>query len=130
MYIKSAIALVFALLLVPLQVQALGLGKLQTSSVLNQPFEGEIELLSLAEGELDTVKVALASEEAFSRVNVDRPFLLSRLKFETVQKPDGKSVVRVYSNRPISEPYLNFLIEVNWPKGQIIREFSVLLDVR
>jgi pilus assembly protein FimV len=130
MYIKSAIALVFTLLFIPLQVQALGLGKLQTTSILNQPFEGEIELLSLDPGEMDSVKVSLASEAAFSRVNVDRPFLLSSLKFETVQKPDGQSVVRVYSSRPISEPYLNFLIEVSWPEGQIVREFSVLLDIR
>jgi pilus assembly protein FimV len=130
MLIKSAIVIAFTLLIMPLQALALGLGSLQTDSTFNQPFEGEIELRSLEQGELDSIKVALASEQAFSKVNVDRPYFLSSLKFETMQKPNGKSVVRVFSTQPISEPYLNFLIEVSWPKGQIVREFSVLLDVR
>lgn len=119
-----------AVLLLPVQAMALGLGKLQTTSTLNEPFEAEIPLLSLAVAELDTVKVKLASKEAFARVGVDYPYRLSNLKFATKLNESGKPVIRVYSSRAISEPYLNFLVEVNWPKGQIVREFAVLLDVR
>jgi len=97
----KTILILLVVLIIPGQAMALGLGKLQTASTLNQPFEGEIPLLSLEVADLDSVKVTLASKEAFSRVNVD-----------------------------YTEPYLNFLVEVNWPKGQIVREFAVLLDVR
>jgi len=129
MTIKT-ILVMLAVLLLPVQAMALGLGKLQTTSTLNEPFEAEIPLLSLAVAELDTVKVKLASKEAFARVGVDYPYRLSNLKFATKLNESGKPVIRVYSSRAISEPYLNFLVEVNWPKGQIVREFAVLLDVR
>ena len=121
---------VVILLLIPLQGHALGLGKLQTTTKLNQPFEGEIPLLSLQAADLDGVRVSLASADAFARVNVDRPHWLSSLKFKTKLNAQGKPVIRVYSTRSVSEPFLNFLIEVNWPKGQLVREFSVLMDVR
>ncbi|NNJ93036.1 MAG: hypothetical protein HKP55_15275, partial [Gammaproteobacteria bacterium] len=126
----ETILVVLAVLMLPAQAMALGLGKLQTSSTLNQTFEGEIPLLSLEEAELDTVRVKLASKEAFSRVGVDYPYRLSSLNFETKLNASGQPVIRVYSSRAISEPYLNFLVEVNWPSGQIVREFAVLLDVR
>jgi len=125
--LSFAIAIIFMIL--PLTCQALGLGNMQTKSGFNQPFEAEINLLSLAPGEVDDIKVALASTEVFARANVDRPFSLSRLKFQTLKKENGKAAIRVYSREPITEPYLNFLIEVNWPKGQLVREFSVLLEI-
>ncbi len=127
---RKMIWMLFVSLILPGQLLALGLGQLKTSSTLNEPFEGEIALLSLQVAELDGVKVGLASKEAFSRVNVDYPYWLSNLKFETRLNTSGKPVIRVYSNRSIPEPYLNFLVEVNWPKGQIVREFSVLLDIK
>ena len=126
----KTILILLVVLIIPGQAMALGLGKLQTASTLNQPFEGEIPLLSLDVGELDTVKVKLASKDAFSRVNVDYHYWLSTLKFTPKLNASGKPVIHVYSSRAITEPYLNFLVEVNWPKGQIVREFAVLLDVR
>jgi len=126
----KTILILLVVLIIPGQVMALGLGKLQTASTLNQPFEGEIPLLSLEVADLDSVKVTLASKEAFSRVNVDYHYWLSTLKFTPKLNASGQPVIHVYSRRAITEPYLNFLVEVNWPKGQIVREFAVLLDVR
>ncbi|MGD2119026.1 MAG: FimV/HubP family polar landmark protein [Chromatiales bacterium] len=125
---KLPLAMAIALAVSPLQLQALGLGKIEARSVLNQPFDADIELLSVAPGELDSVKVGLASAQAFARAGVERPFSLSRLKFSTERKPNGEAIVHVYSNTLIQEPYLNFLVEVNWPKGRLVREFTVLLD--
>ena len=127
---KLMLALMLVLMLMSTQAMALGVGKIKTLSAFNQPFEGEIALLSLEPGELDSIKVALATPEEFSRANIDRTFLLSRLKFETMLKEDGKAAIRVFSQEAVTEPYLNFLVEVVWPKGRVVREFSVLLDVR
>jgi len=125
---KLSLMLVLTLGLVPFVAQALGLGDIKLNSALNQKFDAEIELLSLAKGEIHGVKVTMASDEAFKRSGVDRTFLLTTLVFKTEQKADGTSVVRVTSKNPIREPFLNFLIEVNWPKGRLIREYTVLLD--
>ena len=125
---KLSLMLVLTLGLVPFVAQALGLGDIKLNSALNQEFDAEIQLLSLAKGEIHDVKVTMASDKAFKRSGVDRTFLLTTLIFKTEQKADGTSVVRVISKNPIREPFLNFLIEVNWPKGRLIREYTVLLD--
>ncbi len=109
-------------------VYALGLGEIQLKSALNQNFNAEIELLSVEKGTLDDVRVTLASDEAFSRAGVERPFFLTKLRFKPERKADGNAVIRVTSNDPVREPFLNFLIEVNWPKGRLVREYTVLLD--
>jgi pilus assembly protein FimV len=125
---KLPLAMAIALAIAPFQTQALGLGKITTRSALNEPFDGEIQLLSVPQGELDGVKVSLAPPEVFKRAGVDRPFSLSYLKFKTFRKPNGDAIIEVYSQKLIREPYLNFLVEVDWPKGRMVREFTVLLD--
>ncbi len=112
----------------PLSVYALGLGEIRTSSALNENFKGEIELLSVEKGQLDTLKVGLAPAEVFARTGVERPFHLSRLRFKTLRKRDGRAVILVTSEVPIREPFLDFFVQVTWPKGKLVREYTVLLD--
>lgn len=107
---------------------ALGLGEVTLKSSLNQPLVAEIELLdakTLAPGEVVPV---LASAEDFNRAGVDRQYFLTDLTFTPILRPDGKSVIRVSSTKPVREPYLNFLIEVLWPSGRLLREYTLLLD--
>ncbi|EIK53723.1 hypothetical protein YO5_15470 [Stutzerimonas stutzeri TS44] len=107
---------------------ALGLGEVRLQSSLNQPLVAEIELLDakmLAPGE---VVPSLASVEEFNRAGIDRQYFLTDLKFTPVLRPDGKSVIRVSSSKPVREPYLNFLVEVLWPSGRLLREYTLLLD--
>jgi len=107
---------------------ALGLGEVTLKSSLNQPLLAEIELLdakTLAPGEVVPV---LASAEDFNRAGVDRQFFLTDLTFTPVVRPGGKSVIQVSSTKPVREPYLNFLIEVLWPSGRLLREYTLLLD--
>jgi len=112
----------------PGNVLALGVGDIHLESALNQEFDGYIDLLSVKSDELDGVKIQLASPEAFERAGMDRPFILSKLRFTPEVGPQGKAVIRVNSREPIREPFLNFLIEVNWAKGRLVREYTVLLD--
>jgi len=125
---KLPLATAIAVALMPFQSQALGLGSISTKSMLNEEFDAEIKLLSVPMGELDGVKVELASSEAFEKAGIDRSYILSRLRFTTERKDNGEAVIKVYSNELIQEPFLNFLLEVNWPKGRMVREYTVLLD--
>ena len=125
---KLVLAIAAASALSSGMAHALGLGEVSLKSSLNQPLVAEIELLEvrdLASGELIP---SLATPEDFTRAGVDRQYFLSDLKFTTVLKPNGKSVVRVTSSKPVREPYLNFLVEVLWPSGRLLREYTLLLD--
>ena len=125
---KLALAVSLALGTVTVPAYALGLGELSSKSTLNQNFNGEISLLSVNSDEIGSVRVRLADAEAFGRAGIDRPFYLSLLKFEPVLDKRGKPIVRITSDFPIREPFMNFLVEVDWPRGRLMREFTVLLD--
>jgi len=125
---KLVLAIAAASALSSGMAHALGLGEVTLQSALNQPLVAEIELLEVRDLASNEVIPTLASPEAFNKAGVDRQFFLTDLKFTPVLKPNGKSVIRVTSSKPMREPYLNFLVEVLWPNGRLLREYTLLLD--
>ncbi|MEW8221829.1 MAG: FimV/HubP family polar landmark protein [Candidatus Thiodiazotropha taylori] len=125
---KLSLAVAVATALSPMGALALGLGEIHPQSALNQTFKADIDLLSVTQEELQDVRVSLASHEAFKKAGMDRPFHLTGLKFTPQLTASGKPVITITSRDAIREPFLNFLVEVNWPKGRLVREFTVLLD--
>jgi len=125
---KFRILLVLLALVAPTVVNALGLGKLDLQSALNQPFKARVELLSATADELDSLKISLADEEAFERAGIQRTFLLTKLRFRVEETESGSDYIRISSSEAIREPFLNFLLEINWSKGRLYREYTVLLD--
>lgn len=107
--------------------QALGLGSIQLNSSLNQPLSADIEVVTDSVDEAEGLVAKLASQEAFIKAGIDRPYRLTELDFE-LRDIDGRTVIHVSSPEPISEPFLNFLVEVGWARGSLVREYTVLLD--
>lgn len=107
---------------------ALGLGEIELESALNQEFEAEIVLTNVRGLEPQEILPGLASQEDFERVGIERTYELTDLRFSVVTNDDGDLAVRITSTRPVVEPFLNFLVEVLWPSGRILREYTVLLD--
>ncbi|NKB97744.1 MAG: hypothetical protein GKR90_04475 [Pseudomonadales bacterium] len=106
---------------------SLGLGEIEVDSALNEKFAASITLSEARDLQESEIVVSLASREDFERVGVERFHFLTSLDFEIdVSGPDP--IVRLSSTQPISEPYLNFIVEVLWPKGRLLKEFTVLLD--
>lgn len=106
---------------------ALGLGEVRLDSALNQPLNAIIELHG-ADGLVPTdISVSLADADAFSRVGIERPYFLTDLRFTPVLV-NQQLVVRVESSRVVSEPYLNFLVQLHRPGGLLLREYTLLLD--
>ena len=111
----------------PTQSWALGLGELEVDSALNERFAGSIELLDAAGFQTTEIVVSLASREDFERVGVERFFYLTNLNFE-VDLSGSTPEVKVSSSQPVAEPYLNFIVEILWPRGRLLKEYTVLLD--
>ena len=125
---KTALFLVSALGTPSASVNALGLGNIQLQSSLNEPFRARINLAGAGRDELDSLRISLAGGTEFKRAGVDRAHHLSKLRFQLVQPGGGADYIQVTSHEPIREPFLDFLIELNWAKGRVVREFAVLLD--
>ncbi len=115
--------------LLPTNSLALGLGEIEVNSFLNQPLNAEIEVISARPGEIDDLLVSLASREAFARAGLARPRYLLDLRFAVKKNEEGdEAVIIVTTKAGVKEPFLNFLIEADWSKGRVLREFTVLLD--
>ncbi|HXV39694.1 MAG TPA: FimV/HubP family polar landmark protein [Steroidobacteraceae bacterium] len=120
--------LVSAVLLAPAAAMGLGLGEIRLGSSLNEPLSAEIDLVAATPEELAALKAELASSEVFQRYGLERPAYLSTIEFSVGRGQDGRNVLRVRSREPISEPFVSFLVDVNWNRGRLLREYTVLLD--
>ncbi|HBM49173.1 MAG TPA: hypothetical protein DD385_03370, partial [Marinobacter sp.] len=125
---KLAVALALAGGLGSGMAQALGLGEIELQSWLNEPLDAEISLRQSAGVDPGDVFVNVAPEAAYQRVGLERNQFLSKLKFEVVTGSDGNLAINVSSREPVREPYLNFLLELTWPNGRLMREYAVLVD--
>lgn len=116
------------LIAVPLMADAAGLGKLSITSALGQPLAAEIELFAADKAELDSLSASLASDQAFRDARVEFAPVLSSLRFTVEKKPNGKAVLKVSSSRPVNDPFIDMLVELNWGSGRLVREYTMLLD--
>ncbi len=111
------------------QTLAVGLGEMKLNSALNEPLDAEIQLLNIGElSELEML-VGLGSQKDFDNAGVERPFTLTDLRFEVDLSKPGNPVILVTSRKPLREPFLDFLVEIDWPTGRLLREYTVLLDL-
>ncbi len=120
-------AVIAATLFIPTSGFTLGLGEIEVNSALNQKLSADIELLSTTPDDSENIIVKLASRKAFTRAGLDRPYALNDLRFKA-EIINGVPHIKVTSGSPIREPFLNFLVEVDWPNGHLLREYTVLLD--
>lgn len=125
---KLVLAIAAASALSSGMAQALQLGEMTLKSKLNQPLSVEIELLDVGGLTASEITPSLASDQAFVDAGVDRQAFLNDLTFTPVVNPSGRSVVRVTSSKPLPDSYVRFLLQVQWPSGRLMRDYSVLLD--
>lgn len=126
--VRVATGILFAWIIsFPVSVNALGFGNINIKSALNEPLVAEIELLSATSDDVKNLTVKLASREAFLRAGVDRSVILTRIRFDVVKR-GGKYYINLRTQETIREPFLNFLLEMNWKNGRMLREYTVLLD--
>ncbi|AZE56346.1 putative type IV pilus assembly FimV-related transmembrane protein [Pseudomonas synxantha] len=125
---KLVLAIAAASALTSGMAQALQLGEMTLKSKLNQPLSVEIELRDVGGLTASEITPSLASAQAFVDAGVDRQAFLDDLTFTPVINPEGRSVVRVTSSKPLPDSYVRFLMQVQWPNGRLMRDYSVLLD--
>ena len=108
---------------------ALGLGDIKVSSAVNERLDAEIPLVNAEGLDASQILVSLASKADFARAEVDRDYFLSSLEFTVERGESGTPILRLQTPDVVLEPYLNFLVELRWPKGRLLREYTVLLDL-
>jgi pilus assembly protein FimV len=128
MFVTLPRLMLMACLLSPSLSWALGLGEIHLNSALNEPMKAEIDLIGATPDELVALQATLAGKDSFTRYGIDRPPFLSTLTFKLGKSKEGRDVLVVRSTDAIPEPFVTFLVEVNWSRGRLMREYTVLLD--
>lgn len=109
-------------------VFAIGLGEIQLNSSLNEPLNAEIKLLNIGDLDEGEILAGLAGDDDFKAAGVERNFFLASLQF-TVLLNQSEPAIKITSQQPVREPYLDFLVELQWPSGRMLREYTLLLDL-
>jgi pilus assembly protein FimV len=107
---------------------ALGLGDIRLNSSLNAPLDAEIELIGATPEELANLKAQIASRETFARYGLDFPSYLTSVTLRSARTNDGRDVIKLRSAETMTEPFVTLLVEVDWVRGRLVREYTMLLD--
>ncbi len=126
---KLAVALLGVGVLLPGLAHALAIGDIKTRSALNEPYLGEVLLADVGDLTADEIRVDMATPEEFHQMGVDWSSQLTDLSFQVLKRSDGRTVIRVTSHHPVTEPDLDFVLRVSWPGNTSMREFVALLDL-
>ncbi|WP_417224317.1 FimV/HubP family polar landmark protein [Amphritea sp.] len=125
---KLALSLAIAGALGTSTAHALGLGEIRITSALNEPLQAEIQLLQMRSVDPQQVQPKMGNVDDFALAGIEKLRFLSDVKFQVKAGPSGQGTIVLTSTAPVKEPFLNFLLEVNWPSGRLVREYTVLLD--
>ena len=122
-----SLAIAFSLLLLSHSSWALGLGEITVTSKLGENFNASISVTDTAGLDMEQMKASNATIDIYKQLNVDNSFIYQSFKLN-LSNVDGKPVLNITTTDSIREPYLNFIIQMKWPAGQINKEFKVLID--
>jgi pilus assembly protein FimV len=112
----------------PGAANALGLGDIHVDSGLNERLAAEIDIVGATATELTELQAAVANRDTFLHYGADRPGFLSSTTFKVTQDSQGRPVLAVRSSESFTEPAVNFLVDLHWRHGEMIRQYTLLLD--
>ncbi|HTQ99908.1 MAG TPA: FimV/HubP family polar landmark protein, partial [Candidatus Acidoferrum sp.] len=121
-----ALALAFA---IASHAHAQGLGEITLESSLHEPLRAHIDLLDIGNLDSTQIKAALGTQTEFKVAGIERTAQLSALNFTVETRKGGVGRIVITSDGEINEPYLDFMLGVDWPKGRTLREYTLLLDL-
>src|ERR1700722_15211000 len=124
---KNPLVLMMALS-VPGAAHALGLGDIHVDSALNERLAAEIDIVGATADDLLGLRAAVANRDTFARYGADRPAFLSSATFKVAQDSQGRPVLAIRSTESFTEPAVNLLVEVRWSTGELVRQYTLLLD--
>lgn len=107
---------------------ALSLGRIAVLSALGEPLRAEIDIPDINADEAATLKTSVASPEAFRAAGVDYNPVMGGLQISLQKRPDGRSFLRISSDRAINDPYVDLILEASWSSGRIVRDYTMLFD--
>jgi pilus assembly protein FimV len=110
------------------EVFALSLGRITVLSALGEPLRAEVEVPNISTEEAASLKANVASPAAFTAAGLDYNAAMAGLQATLARRSDGRSYIRLSSERAINEPFVDMILEASWSSGRIVRDYTMLFD--
>lgn len=107
---------------------ALSLGRITVQSALGEPLRAEIEVPEINAEEASSLKASVASPAAFTAAGLEYNAAMTSLQASLQRRADGRAYIRLSSDRPINDPFVDMIIEASWSSGRILRDYTMLFD--
>ncbi len=124
--LASAVALLCMLAGSP--AHALGLGRITVQSALGEVLRAEIDVPEISAEEAASLRVGVASADAFKAAGLEYTAAVVGMQVSLQKRPDGRSFLRLSSSRPVTEPFVDLVLEANWASGRVVRDYTMLFD--
>lgn len=124
----SAVAVAALLCAVAPASWALGLGRVSVQSSLGESLRAEIDVTSISPEEASTLRLRVATPEAYRAAGVDYNPVLPGTTVQLLRRPDGRPYVRLTSDRAVQEPFIDVILDIGWASGRLVREYTMLFD--
>jgi len=124
----AAVAAVAAALTAAPSAWALGLGRLSVQSALGEALRAEIDVTSLTPEESSNLRVSVAPPDSYRVAGIDYNAVLPATEVTLQRRADGSPYLRIVSSRSVQEPFVDLILELSWPSGKLLREYTLLFD--
>jgi len=128
--IVKRIKFLLACLVVLFSINAysLQLGKIIFKSNQNSPLDVSIQVNLSSEDKIDLLKPSIAPKENYDSQGIERTKIHNDIVLSLISKKPNQASLRLTSKIPVTEPFLDLLIQIESPGGKILKEYTVLLD--
>jgi pilus assembly protein FimV len=107
---------------------ALSLGRITVLSALGEPLRAEIDVPDINTDEATSLKATVAAPDAFTAAGLEYNPAMSSVQTSLQRRADGRAFIRLSSDRPINEPFVDMILETSWSSGRIVRDYTMLFD--
>ncbi|WP_367280513.1 FimV family protein, partial [Ramlibacter sp.] len=107
---------------------ALALGRVTVQSALGEPLRADIELPEINPEEIASLRATVAPPEVFRAQGLDYSAVLTNVQITLQRRPDGRYFLRLTSDRPVNDPFVDVVLQAAWATGRVQRDFTLLFD--
>ena len=124
--LAGAIALLSNLCAQP--AYALGLGRISVQSALGEALRAEIDVPEISAEEAASLRVTVAAPAAFKTAGLEYTPAVAGVQINLQKRADGRSFLSLTSTRPVTDPFVDLILEANWASGRLVRDYTMLFD--
>ena len=107
---------------------ALSLGRITVQSALGEPLRAEIDVPDISTEEASTLRVGVAPAQSFVSAGLEYNAALTSVQTTLLRRADGRAYIKVVTERPINDPFVDLILEAKWASGRIVRDYTMLFD--